>query len=92
MLVVMYNNRAYYNDWNHQLNVADERGRPKENAWIGQAINDPPPDFAKIAQGMGWYAEGPFEKPDGLGDALRRALAEVKAGRPALVDAVTQFR
>jgi acetolactate synthase-1/2/3 large subunit len=92
MLVVMYNNRAYYNDWNHQINVAGERERPAENAWIGQAINDPPPDFAMMARSMGWYAEGPFERPDGLGDAIRRALAEVMAGRPALVDAVTQFR
>jgi acetolactate synthase-1/2/3 large subunit len=92
MLVIMYNNRAYYNDWNHQIHMAHERERPPENAWIGQAINDPPPDFAMMARSMGWYAEGPFEKPDGLGDAIRRALAEVKAGRPALVDAVTQFR
>ena len=92
MLVVMYNNRAYYNDWNHQIHMAEERGRPDEYAWIGQSINDPPPDFAAIARGMGWYAEGPIEKPDGLADALRRALKEVQAGRPALVDSVTQFR
>jgi thiamine pyrophosphate-dependent acetolactate synthase large subunit-like protein len=50
MLVVMYNNRAYYNDWNHQIHIAEERGRPDEHAWIGQAINDPPPDFAKLAR------------------------------------------
>ena len=80
MLVVMYNNRAYYNDWNHQIHIAEERGRPDENAWIGQAINDPPPDFAGLAQSMGWYAEGPFESPDGVGDAIS---APSRRSRPA---------
>ena len=46
MLIVMYNNRAYYNDWAHQIHIAEDRGRPVENAAIGQAITDPPPDFA----------------------------------------------
>ena len=91
MLVVMYNNRAYYNDWNHQIHIAEERGRPVENASIGQAINDPPPDFAGLARSMGWYAEGPIERPEGIAPALQRAIREVEAGRPALVDTVTQF-
>jgi acetolactate synthase-1/2/3 large subunit len=91
MLVVMYNNRAYYNDWNHQIHIAEDRGRPVENASIGQAINDPPPDFAGLARSMGWYAEGPIETPDGIAAALQRAIREVQAGRPALVDTVTQF-
>jgi acetolactate synthase-1/2/3 large subunit len=91
MLVVMYNNRAYYNDWAHQIHIAEDRGRPVENAAIGQAITDPPPDFAGLARSMGWYAEGPIETPDGIAPALQRAIREVQAGRPALVDTVTQF-
>ena len=32
MLVVMYNNRAYYNDWEHQIRMAKLRGTPVERA------------------------------------------------------------
>jgi hypothetical protein len=41
---------------------------------------------------MGWYAEGPITNPNDLGPALKRAVAVVKRGEPALVDAVTQPR
>jgi acetolactate synthase-1/2/3 large subunit len=92
MLVVMYNNRAYYNDWEHQIRMAKQRGTPVENAWVGQAINDPAPDFAALARSFGWHAEGPIEDPARVGEALRRALAVVKQGRPALVDTITRFR
>ena len=92
LLVVMYNNRAYYNDWEHQLRMARVRGTDPERAYIGMDINDPAPDFAKLAQAQGWYAEGPFEHGDQVKGALRRAIEVVKSGRPALVDTVTQFR
>jgi acetolactate synthase I/II/III large subunit len=92
LLVVMYNNRAYYNDWEHQLRMARLRGTPEDRAHIGMDLDDPAPDFAAMARSMGWYAEGPFESPDGLDAALRRAIAEVKAGRPALLDTITQKR
>ena len=92
LLVVMYNNRAYYNDWEHQIRMAKLRGTPVERAHIGMDLDDPAPDFAAMAKSMGWYAEGPFESPDGLQAALGRAIAEVKAGRPALLDTVTQRR
>jgi len=92
MLIVMHNNRAYYNDWAHQIHIAEERGRPAENASIGQAITDPAPDFAGLARSLGWYAEGPFESPEGVAEALRRAVREVEAGRPALIDTVTQYQ
>src|SRR5690606_34641751 len=39
MLVVVHNNRSYYNDEQHQVTVAKRRGRPQENAHIGIAIN-----------------------------------------------------
>ena len=92
MLIVMHNNRAYYNDWAHQIHIAEDRGRPAENASIGQAITDPAPDFAGLARSLGWYAEGPFESPEGVAEALRRAVREVEAGRPALIDTVTQYQ
>ena len=65
MLVVMYNNRAYYNDWEHQIRMAKLRGTPVERAHIGMDLDDPAPDFAAMAKSMGWYAEGPIESPEG---------------------------
>ncbi len=92
MLVVMYNNRAYYNDWEHQLRMARLRGTPEERAHIGMDLFGPEPDFAGVARALGWYAEGPIENGDDVAAALRRAIVEVKAGRPALVDTITQQR
>jgi acetolactate synthase-1/2/3 large subunit len=91
-LIVMYNNRAYYNDWEHQIRLAEHRGTPVERAHIGQDINGPAPDFARIAQGCGWYAEGPIEQPNDIAAALARAIAKIKAGQPALVDTVLRAR
>ena len=45
-----------------------------------------------MARSMGWYAEGPLESPEGLAEALGRAIARVKAGQPALLDTITQRR
>ncbi|MGA8516271.1 MAG: thiamine pyrophosphate-dependent enzyme [Burkholderiaceae bacterium] len=65
-------------------------------AWPGQGVGhglrNPDIDFAKIAQGHGVWAEGPISDPAQLRGALQRALAEVKQGRPALVDVVCQAR
>ena len=92
MLMVMYNNRAYYNDWEHQIRMARQRGTDEKRAYIGQEIDRPAPDFASMARSMGWYAEGPIEDPEKVAAALKRAIAEVKAGRPALLDTITQKR
>ncbi len=92
LLVVMYNNRAYYNDWEHQIRMAKMRGTPVERAHIGMDLDDPAPDFAALAKSMGWYAEGPIEQPAEVAAALKRAIARVKAGQPALIDTITQKR
>ena len=91
LLVVMFNNRAYYNDWEHQERIARERGTPVENAYVGMEIDKPAPDFAAAARALGWHGEGPIENPDELGAAIARA-AEVVVGerRPALVDVICQ--
>ena len=91
-LVVMYNNRAYYNDWEHQIRMAKLRGTPVERAYIGMDMDDPAPDFASLARSLGWYAEGPIDKPSEVSAALARAIAKVKAGQPALIDTITQKR
>ena len=92
ILVVMYNNRAYYNDWEHQIRMAKLRGTPVERAHIGMDMSDPEPDFATLARSMGWYAEGPIDKPSAVAAALKRAIRKVQAGQPALIDTITQKR
>jgi acetolactate synthase-1/2/3 large subunit len=92
MLIVMYNNRAYYNDWEHQIRMAKQRGTDIGKAHIGMDLDGPAPDFATMARSMGWYAEGPIERGEEVGPALRRAIERVKAGQPALLDTITQKR
>jgi len=93
MLLVMYNNRAYYNDWEHQLRVADKRGTDKTRANIGMDLSDPAPDFAMLAKSFGWYSEGPIEEPKDVGPALKRAIDVIrKEGRPALLDTIVRKR
>ena len=92
MLIVMYNNRAYYNDWEHQIRMAKKRGTPVERAHIGMDLDTPNVDFASLAKSMGWYAEGPIVHGKDVGPALKRAIARVKKGQPALIDTITQKR
>jgi acetolactate synthase-1/2/3 large subunit len=55
-------------------------------------MDDPAPDFATMAKSMGWYAEGPIDQPGDVAAALKRAIAKVKSGQPALLDTITQKR
>jgi thiamine pyrophosphate-dependent acetolactate synthase large subunit-like protein len=92
LLTVMHNNRSYHQEVMHIQRMANRHQRGITNWHIGTMIDNPNVDFAKIAQGMGVYAEGPIGDPKDLGPALQRALAVVKKGEPALVDVVTQPR
>jgi acetolactate synthase I/II/III large subunit len=89
MLVVMFNNRAYYNDWEHQERLARQRSTPVERAYIGMEIDRPAPDFAALARSFSWYAEGPVDDPGKIAAAVDRAAEHVlRTGTPALVDVV----
>jgi thiamine pyrophosphate-dependent acetolactate synthase large subunit-like protein len=92
LLNVMFNNRAYHQEVMHIQRMANWHQRGIENAGIGTTLTNPNIDFAKVAQGLGWYAEGPITDPKDLGPALKRAVAVVKRGEPALLDTVTQPR
>ena len=92
MLIVMYNNRAYYNDWEHQIRMARLRGTDETKAHIGMDLYGPEPDFGALARSMGVYGEGPIEDPKDVRAALLRALEVVKSGKPALIDTVTLHR
>ena len=92
LLSVMHNNRAYHEELMHVQRMANRHNRGIDRAHIGTTFEDPAIDFSKIAQGMGIYAEGPITDPNELAPALKRAIAVVKRGEPALIDVVTQPR
>ena len=91
LLMVMENNRSYYNVEHHQEEVARERQRSVETKNIGARFDDPPVDFASLARSFGLYGEGPIENPNDLRPALERAKRVVKEKKQlALVDVVTR--
>jgi acetolactate synthase-1/2/3 large subunit len=92
LLSVMHNNRAYHEELMHVQRMANRHNRGIDRAHIGTTFEDPAVDFAKLAQGLGVYAEGPITDPNEIAPALKRAIAVVKRGEPALVDVVTQPR
>ena len=92
LLMLMHNNRCYHQEIMHVQRMAAIHNRPQATARIGTEITDPNVDFAKLAQGMGVWAEGPITDPAKLGPVLKRALEVVKSGAPALIDVVCQGR
>ncbi len=86
LLIVIANNRSFFNDELHQERVARERGRPVENRWIGQAIRDPDIDLAAMARAQGCIGIGPVDDPRRLLPALNEAVAAVRAGKVCVVD------
>jgi acetolactate synthase I/II/III large subunit len=92
LLTVMHNNRGYHQEVMQVQIMADRHSRGIERAKIGTTLTDPHIDFAKLAQSMGVYAEGPIADPRDLAPAITRAIQVVKRGEPALLDVVTQPR
>jgi thiamine pyrophosphate-dependent acetolactate synthase large subunit-like protein len=86
-LMIVCNNRSYFNDERHQEHVAVARGRPAENAWIGQRISEPDIDIAAMARSQGAVAFGPIETLEAMHDAMRRAVESVQAGKVCVIDA-----
>jgi thiamine pyrophosphate-dependent acetolactate synthase large subunit-like protein len=86
LLIVVANNRSFYNDEVHQERVARMRNRPIENKWIGQRISDPDIDLAQLAHAQGARGFGPVEDVRRLEPMLAEALAVVEAGGVAVVD------
>jgi len=92
LLTVMHNNRAYHQEVMQVQIMANRHSRGIDRANIGTTLSDPPIDYAKLAQSMGVYAEGPISDPKDLGPAITRAIQVVKRGEPALIDVLTQPR
>ena len=88
LLIIVANNRSYFNDEEHQKHIAEHRGRPVENAPVGQRLESPPPDLAAIARAQGWNGEGPVTDLADLPGAFDRALAAVKRGERFVLDVI----
>ena len=93
ILYIVHNNRAYHQEVMMLVKMAARRSRSHNpNTYVGTRIDDPAPDYAKLAQAYGLYAEGPITEPNDLAAAYRRAIAVVKRGQPALLDVISDGR
>jgi acetolactate synthase I/II/III large subunit len=92
LLIMLFNNRSYYNDEEHQERMAVRRERPVDNKGIGVDLKDPAPDLAAMARALSVEGLGPITEPDQLGPTLDRAIEIVRSGQPAVIDVVTQPR
>jgi thiamine pyrophosphate-dependent acetolactate synthase large subunit-like protein len=86
LLFVLANNRSFYNDELHQERMARARNRPVENKWIGQRMSEPEVDLAAMGRAQGAVGFGPVTRPAELASVLEKAIAEVDAGKVAVVD------
>src|SRR4051794_41507557 len=79
LLIVVANNRSFYNDEVHQERVARMRNRPVENKWIGQRLADPEIDLAAMARAQGALGFGPVTDAAALPGLLGEAVAAGRA-------------
>jgi thiamine pyrophosphate-dependent acetolactate synthase large subunit-like protein len=86
LLILIANNRSFYNDEVHQERMAKERGRPVDNKWIGQHITHPDIDLAAMASAQGAKGFGPVHDLADLPQALAQAIAVTGEGAVAVVD------
>src|SRR4051794_27841183 len=89
LLTVVLDNREYRNTIDHANRLGDARARPRDGRRIGAAFDDPAIDHAALARAMGMWSAGPVSTPADIEPVFTEALAEVDAGRPALVQVRT---
>ena len=85
-LILVANNRSFFNDELHQERVAKERSRPVENRWIGQRISGPDIDLAMMARALGAEGVGPVTQVAELAPAIEKGLRLVQDGAVCVVD------
>ena len=91
LLVIVANNRVYYNDVAHQERMALIRKRPVENKFVGQEMTTPPLDFVALARAQGWEGEQ-VSRSDDLRAAIERGAEKVRAGGLYVIDALIDVR
>jgi thiamine pyrophosphate-dependent acetolactate synthase large subunit-like protein len=86
VLILVNNNRSYFNDEMHQDAVARRRNRPAANRWIGQRIADPLVDIAKLAESQGAVGIGPVTTVEALRAAVAKGVDVLKSGGVCVID------
>ena len=86
MLILIDNNRSYFNDELHQENVARARGRDVRNRWIGLRMEDPIPDIATLARGQGAVGIGPVTRAADVAGALEQGVGVLLKGGVCVID------
>ena len=90
LLVVIADNRSYYNDEMHQERVAVMRKRPVQNRWIGQRLDDPPVDLVAMGKAQGFDGEAPVSTSEDLAAALERGAKVVGKGGRYIINALVE--
>jgi thiamine pyrophosphate-dependent acetolactate synthase large subunit-like protein len=85
-LIIVCNNRSFYNDERHQEHMAVRRSRPVENSWIGLRLDTPDIDIAGMARAQGAVGIGPVTEFAGLQATIEEGVAAAKAGRVCVID------
>ena len=86
LLILINNNRSYYNDELHQESVAKTRGREMKNRWIGLRMENPVPDIAKLAEAQGAVGIGPVTSVADAKAAISKGVAVLKSGGVCVID------
>ncbi len=85
-LCVIFNNRSYKTPKGALRSAyGKESFSEKTGVWVGVDIK-PSPDYALIARACGAYGQL-VEDPEDLKPALKKAIEQVRQGKPAVVDA-----
>jgi len=86
VMIVVANNRSFFNDELHQERMARQRSRPVENRWVGQRIAEPAPDLAQMARAQGAVGIGPVGDAADIAAAFDEGLRALRAGAAVVID------
>ena len=92
ILIIVANNQSYFNDEMHQDRVAIERGRNRENKWIGQKIIDPEVNLSQIAISQGLKGIGPIKNSIDLENGVMESIKLLKEGYSIVLDVIIEPR
>ncbi|MDP6558900.1 MAG: thiamine pyrophosphate-binding protein [Candidatus Binatia bacterium] len=90
VMIVVADNRSFFNDEMHQERVAVARSRPVQNRWIGQRIDDPPADLVAMAKAQGFAGGDPVTTAETLAAEIERGARVVTNGGRYIIDAVVR--
>lgn len=89
VLFIVNNNRAFFNDVEHQERVAVTRDREVKNKYVGMEIQDPAIDLVSLAGSYGLTTFGPVECVEDLVPVFEKAMKAARSGSTVLVDVST---